>query len=237
MIKRIALIVLCSAAIAHAQLGPALHPHALEPVTFQNCDAVLSRALSLSADIHEYAYVMELYPGSKGRLDYAFPSEVTASYAARFLAGFDPKVHPNALFYFVGGTYTLRCRDTTGRYVERVGPFGASGPLHLTLASGKATIWHFFTWQAGGAQVFVITKTPLDALDGAALMARVKEFLHVRGLMLWVRNDPWFFNQEFNPLGYLFTGAYKRISYAGYRSTPIMRCDNTYGCKVSPVSR
>ena len=73
---------------------PLAHSHALDDDLFQSCDEVLSRAVGLSADIRESAYVMELYPKSLGSLAYPFPSEVTAASAAELLRGAHPTCLP-----------------------------------------------------------------------------------------------------------------------------------------------
>lgn len=178
---------------------PLPHQHALDDSTFQNCDNVLARALDFSADIHESAYVMELYPRGRGTAASSFPSEVTAALAASWIASHDTKALPDALFYFIKGAYALRCRDTKGRYVNLSGPFGAK-PLELDVGAGKGEIWYF--WVRGApfndhnAFVWVVTDVSLKSLtkpDGVRLMEQVKELLSARFVQaVYLRNDPWF---------------------------------------------
>jgi hypothetical protein len=231
---RLTLWVFLSFVVARAQVGPVLHPHGLDDDVFQSCDDVLSNAVQLSNDIREPAYTMELFPQSQGRVGPPFPSEVTAKYAARWLVSYDPKVRPYALFYYAKGAYTLRCRGNDGHYVKLSGPVGGHSPLDLKLAVGKVEILHFYFTPINNARVFAVTDAPLDALDGSGLMAQVKELLSARHMNLYVRNDPWFLGFAPDPLLYLFTDFFKRISYAEYQATRTMSCDTLYGCKVGP---
>jgi hypothetical protein len=231
MMKLALFVFLSTGVLAHAQIGLALHPHALDDVVFQSCDEVLSRAVQLASPIQEPAYVMELYPKSRGRV-LAFPAEVTASYAARWLSSHDLKEYPYALFYFVNGGYTLRCRDIGGRFVRLSGPFGAASPLDLKLPAGNAEIWHFYFTPINNAHVLVVTEIPLDVLDGRALMAQVKELLSARQMDLYVRNDPWFLGVAPDALPYLYTDSFTRPTYAEYQATRTMICSTMYACKV-----
>ena len=122
MTKLILCAFICLDAVAYGQLGPIEHPQPLDDEVFRTCDEVLLRAVELSSNIREPAYVMELFPKTQGRVGPPFPSEVTAAFAARWVESYDPRDRPYALFYFAGGAYTLRCRDADGRYVKRSGP-------------------------------------------------------------------------------------------------------------------
>jgi hypothetical protein len=237
MTKLILFAFVCFDTLANGQLGPIQHPQALDDSVFQSCDDVLSRALEISSKIREPAYVMELFPRTQGRVGPPFPSEVTAAYAARWVANYDLKAHPYALFYFAGGSYTMRCRDNGGRYVKRSGPSGVSGPLDLKLAAGKAEIWHFYFTPINNAHVFVLADIPLSPLDGEGLMAKVKELLSARHINLYVRrNDPWFLGVAPDALPYLFTDHFNKITLPEYQATPTMSCETVYGCKVGPSS-
>jgi hypothetical protein len=72
--------------------------------------STLVRASDLSRRIQETAYVMELFPRTQGQVGPPFPSEATAPFAAKWLASYDPKDHPNALFFFAADSYAGRCR-------------------------------------------------------------------------------------------------------------------------------
>jgi hypothetical protein len=205
----------------------------LDDYVFQNCEDVLSRAVEYSGNVHESAYLLELYPKNQGRVGPPFPSEMTATYATRWLASHDPKTLPYALFYFVKDSYTLRCRDDRGRFAQLSGPFGSHSTLDMKSVAGRAEIWHFYFTPTNVAHVFVIAETPVDALDGQALMAQVKELLNARYLFLYVRNDPWFLDVAPNPLPYLFTDSFKRITEREYQETRMLTCYSNSGCKVA----
>jgi hypothetical protein len=232
----ILLLVVCEA-VARGQLGPVLHPHALDDSVFKSCSDVLARALDLSRRIQETAYVMELFPRTQGQVGPPFPSEATAPFAAKWLASYDPKDHPNALFYFAADSYTLRCRDNAGNYVDLSGPSGSAGPLQTRLGSGTAEIWHFYFTPINNAHVFVVTNIALEAIDGEALMAQVTKLLEARHISLYVRNDPWFLGAAPDALPYLFTDSFKTISEAEYRMSRTLDCDTSYGCKLSEAGR
>ena len=114
------------------------------------------------------------------------------------------------------------------------GPVGGHSPLDLNLAVGKVEILHFYFTPINNARVFAVTDAPLDVLDGSGLVAQVKELLSARHMNLYVRNDPWFLGFAPDPLLYLFTDSFKRISYAEYQATRTMSCDTLYDCKVGP---
>jgi hypothetical protein len=233
MTKLLLAFLLCFGVLAHAQLGPVLHPHALDDRAFGSCDEILRRALELGRNIDDPAYLIELFPRSQGRVGPPFLSERTASFAAQWLASHDPNSLPYALFYFAKGAYTLRCRDNDGRYVKRSGPSSSSGPLDLNLADGKAEVLHFYFTPINLAHAFVITQIPLQTLNGNALMAKVKDLLGARSLFLYVRNDPWFLGVAPDPLAYLFTNSFKRISEQEYRESQMLTCYSGSGCKLA----
>ncbi len=224
---------LCVALFARAQ--PLTHQHALEDGMFQSCDAVLARALSLSADIHESAYMMELYPKTRGTAAFPFPSEVTGQSAAQWIATHDTKTMPEALFYFIRGAYSLRCRGNDGRYVELSGPFGAK-PLELDVGSGKGAIWYFWVRAFDhNAFVWVVTDVSLKSLtkpDGIRLMQQVKELLSARFVQaVYLRNEPWFLGTAPNSLIYLFTDSFPRMTLEEYKATKTLWCNQNAGCK------
>jgi hypothetical protein len=215
--------LLSSAVVAQPQ-------RALDDSVFQSCNEVLNHAVALSADVSESAYVMELFPKSKGTAVYTFPSEVTSASAASWIASHDTKGIPHALFYFVRGAYTLRCSDNNGRYTQLSGPFGAASPLELDIGPGKGEIWYFYLTQTHrNAFVFVVTDVPLKSLstsDEAMLIARVKELLNARFVQsIYLRNDPWFLGTAPNSLTYLFTEPFKRITLEEYKATTTLWCN------------
>jgi hypothetical protein len=226
---RLSLLVILTCCSLSAQLGTDNHRRGLEDATFANCKEVLDRARSLATDIHEPAYFMELFPQSQPQRD-TFLSETTAAQAAWWIAHNDPKTYRHGLFYFVKGSYTLRCRDTSGRYVKLSGPSDGEGPLDLDLPSGKAEIWHFFISPINMAHVFVITEAPLKTVDGDALMARVTKLLSARTVFLYVRNDPWFFGEVFDPLPFYFADGIKTATLQEYRASPTLTCYTGSGC-------
>jgi hypothetical protein len=213
---------------------PLTRQHALPDNVFQSCDEVLNRAVVLSADIRESVYVMELYPQSRGTAAYSFPSEVHAASAASWIASHDTKALSNALFYFVKGAYTLRCRDNQGRYEKLSGPFGAASPLEVDLGPGKGEIWYFhYSWNGSrNAFVWVVTEVDLKTLndaDEARLMNQVKERLNARFVQsIYLRNEPWFLGTAPNALLYLFTDSYKRITLEEYKATKTLWCNENW---------
>lgn len=218
-----------SAAVAQPQ-------RALEDSAFRSCDEVLSRAVALSADIHESAYVMELFPKSRGTAASSFPSEVTAASAASWIASHDTKSIPAALFYFVKGAYTLRCRDSAGNYAELSGPHGSPSPLELDIGSGKGEIWDFYiTENYRNAFVYVVTDASLPTLsepDEIRLMNHVQELLDARFVQaIYLRNEPWFLGTAPNSLIYLFTDAFPRMTLEEYKATKTLWCNQNQGCK------
>jgi hypothetical protein len=201
----------------------------LDDAAFADCHEVLNRAKSFGADIQKPVYFMELFPRSQpGRL--GFLSETTASQSESWIANSDPKTQLRGLFYFVNGSYTLRCRDSRGRYVKLSGPSDGEGPLELDLPSGKAEIWHYFFTKISVAHVFLITKSPLKTVDGDALMARVTKLLSARMVFLYVRNDPWFLGDVFDPLPFFFTDGFKTITLQQYLVSPTLTCYTDSGC-------
>ena len=104
------------------------------------------------------------------------------------------------------------------------------GPLDLDLPSGKAEIWHFFITPINVAHVFVITKAPLKTVDGDALMARVTKLLSARNVFLYVRNDPWFFGEVFDPLPFYFADEFKPVTLEQYLASPTLTCYTGSGC-------
>jgi hypothetical protein len=165
-----------------AQAQGLTHQHALDDNTFQSCDYVLARALDLSADIRESAYVMELFPKSRGTAASSFPSEVTAASAESWISSHDTRRIPDALFYFIKGAYTLRCRDNQGKYVRLSGPFGAE-PLMLNVGAGKGEIWYFhYSWDGRrNAFVWVVTDVALKSLTGADEMRLIQDVKELFG--------------------------------------------------------
>jgi hypothetical protein len=224
-------LILTGALFSSAVIAqPLTHQHALQDSVFQSCDEVLNRAVALSADIRESAYVMELYPQSRGTAAYAFPSEVTAASAASWIASHDTKSLSGGLFYFVKGAYTLRCRDNQGRYEKLSGPFGAASPLELDLGVGKGEIWYFYLSQTNrNALVYVVTDASLTALSQPGeirLMNHVQELLNARFVQaIYLRNDPWFLGTAPNSLIYLFTDSFKRITLEEYKATKTLWCN------------
>jgi hypothetical protein len=221
--------------LAQAQTGPNPYLRALDDCAFRNCDEVLGRAISLAAEIHDSAYMMELFPKSRGSAAYPFPSEVTAESAARWIASHDTKSIPDALFYFLKGSYTLRCRDNDGRYVKLSGPVGSSSPLDLSLASGKAEILYFYLApNSRNAFVFMVTDVSLESLSAseeATLIARLKELLNARFVQsVYLRNDPWFLGTAPNALIYLFNDSFNPITLGEYQATKTVNCNETQGC-------
>ncbi|MGP0075411.1 MAG: hypothetical protein ACLPWF_26145 [Bryobacteraceae bacterium] len=219
-----------------AQAQGLTHQHALDDNAFQSCDEVLNRAVALSADIRESAYVMELFPKSRGTAAYPFPSEVTAASAASWIASHDTKSIPAALFYFVKGAYTLRCRDNQGKYVRLSGPFGAASPLVLNVGVGTGEIWYFFRNPlTHNAFVYVVTDVPLKSLsepDEIGLMNQVKELLDARFVQaIYLRNEPWFLGTAPNSLIYLFADAFPRMTLEEYKATKTLWCNQNQGCK------
>lgn len=238
--QRLALIcgLLCMALLACAQ--PLTHQKALDDSAFRSCDDVLARALDLSADIHESAYMMELYPKSRGPAAQGLTSETTGLQAASWIASHDTKALPDALFYFIKGAYALRCRDTKGRHVELSGPSGAK-PLELDIGSGKGEIWYF--WVRGlpfndhNAFVWVVTDVSLKSLtkpEEIQLIEHVKELLNARFVQsVYLRNDPWFLGTAPNSLIYLFTDSFPKMTLEEYKATKTLWCNENQnlGCK------
>jgi hypothetical protein len=228
-------VLLSTSAPAQAQTGPVPYTHALDDGVFQNCDEVLSRAISLAAETRESAFMMELFPKSRGSVARPFPSEVHAESAAGWLASHDTKSIPYALFYFLKGSYALRCRDTDGRYIKLSGPFGSTSPLELNLASSKAEIWYFYLMRNHNALVFMVTDLALKTLstsEESALIARVKEVLNARFVQsIYLRNDPWFLGTAPDSLIYLFTDSFQRMTLEEYRATKTLDCNENTGCE------
>jgi hypothetical protein len=230
--------VMFSCALVQAQ--PLTHQRALEDSVFQSCDDVFSTAVGLSAEIHESGYVVELHPRSRGSLAYPFPSETTAASAAQWIVSHDTKNIPYALFYFVKGAYTLRCRDNGGRYVKLSGPYGKASPLDLTFGVGKAEILYFYlTSNYRNAFVFAVTDVSLESLNGPdeiKLMEYVRGLLNARFVQsIYIRNDPWFLGTAPNSLIYLFTDSFKRITLREYLGTKTLNCNQNMGCKLYSV--
>lgn len=219
-----------------AQAQPLTHQYALDDRVFQSCDDVLHRAVALSTDIRESAYVMELYSQSRGSLDYLFASETKSSESTGWIASHDTKSIPYALFYFIKGAYTLRCRGKDGGYVKLSGPPGGASPLDLEIGSGKAEIWYFsLTPDYRNAFVYIVTDISLNTLsepDETRLMEHVRELLGARFVQaVYLRNDPWFLGAAPNSLMYLFTDSFKGITLEEYRATKTMWCNQKTGCK------
>jgi len=236
----LASVFLTSSVLALAQ--PIQYQHALDDTVFQNCDEVFSRAISLASDIRVPAYIMELFPKSRGTVLYPFPSEVTAASAAEWIGGHNPDNIPYALFYYLNGAYTLRCRDNDRRYSKLSGPFGAASPLDLTFSFGKAEIWYFYvTLNYRNAFAFLVTEaslTSLNASDEATLIARMKDLLSARFVQsIYLRNDPWFLGTAPNSLIYLFTDPFKKITLQEYLATKTLDCNenDNHGCKLQLI--
>ncbi len=209
-------------------------PRALEDSAFGSCGEVLKQAVALSAEIHQPAYVMELYPRTRGSVEYLFPSEETVEAAARWIASHDAKTMPGALFYFSKGAYTLRCRDNQGRYMK-YGPPGALSPLDVKVGSGKGEIWYFYRRREDRhGFAYIVTDVSLESLtqpDEIRLMIQVQELMNARFVQaVYLRNDPWFLGTAPNSLIYLFTDAFPKITLEQYRASKTMWCNENGGC-------
>jgi len=80
--------------------------------------------------------------------------------------------------------------------------------------------------------VFVVTDTALDKIDGNELMTKVKDVLGFKAVLLFVRNDPWFYGYSYDIGTYMFTNSHNRVTPEEYLKTKTMRCDGAYGCRI-----
>ena len=228
----VATALLCCSAVGQNTTGRFGYLRSVDETVFDSCSGVEVLALEVSRKIDDDVYFMQLFP--KGRAPHVsiFGSEGYGQDATAWLLKHRPKEFPYAVFYFAKGSYTLRCRDTQGRSLEVTGPLG-SPPL-LKVPSGSAKIWHFYFTPINAAHVFVVTDAPLDALDGEALMAQVKERLNANYVYLYIRNDPWFLGEAPDPLPYIFTDSYQRMTEDEYRASRTMTCYSDSRCLVGP---
>jgi len=192
---------------------------------------VLSRAVGLSSQVQDAAYLMQLFPRTQGQF-VPFLSEQTVQFASSWVANHDLRSRPYALFYYAAGAYTLRCRDTSGNYVKLSGPPGETSPLDLATPSGRAEIWHFYFTPINVAHVFVVTEASLGAVDGPGLRMEIAKRLNTPRVWLSVRDDPWFLAAP-TPLLYLFADAFKRITLEEYRASPTLVCYQTGPCRIT----
>jgi hypothetical protein len=228
----VAAAIICCQAAGQTDNGMIGHLRALDDAAFESCDVVHAQALERSHSIKEAIYFMELFPKSRGALQSLFGSEGTGQAAARWISKYRPEQSPYALFYFVNGKYTLRCRDIQNRFVELSGPGGS--PLALKSPVANSKIWHFYFTPINAAHVFVVTSAPLDTLDGEALMAEVQERLQARLVYLYVRNDPWFLGVAPNPVPYILADSYKRLTEEQYQASRTLTCYSTSRCRLGP---
>jgi hypothetical protein len=206
--------------------------HAVDDSLFHSCNEVESKAREFSRDIKDRVYTMGVFPRN-GRFLYAgFLSEGYARHAVTWLAGYEPRSSPYALFYFVDGAYTFRCRDDQSHLLESTGPEG--DPLQLKLAEGRAAIWHFFFTPINVAHVFVVADVPLTSLSGDQLLAEVTQRLGARVVFLYVRNNPWFLGYSPNSAPYIFTDSFKTITEEQYRASRTLVCYTGQKCGVVP---
>ena len=201
---------------------------------FHNCKDVENDALKFGKDVQDPTYFMVLYPGDKPSYYYfhspAFFSEIPWSPAAfAWIGGVAPETLADAIFYSVPGGYTFRCRDDQGRFTQSSSAGG--DVLALAFSWGKAVIWHF-TLGIGVPSVFVTTDVALDKINGDELMVKVKQVLGAKAVLLYVRNDPWFFGYAYDIGAFMFTNGRERLTVEEYLKTKTMLCDGAWGCRI-----
>jgi len=130
------------------------------------------------------------------------------------------------LLYLIGESYLFRCRDDQGRTTELAGPKG--NPLQF---ENGITFLHF-EMALDYANVYLLSKGPLKAIDGAGLLANVTRRLGVRRVFLFVRNDPWFLAEARNTLPFAFTQGYPKISLEEYRASQTLMCYTFEQCHL-----
>jgi hypothetical protein len=232
-------------ALAQPLRGTAGFLRPVDDSLFHSCGKVESRALELASSISDQVYFMELYPMGGKSLFHAFFADGGIEAKFKWLTEYDVNGPPYALFYFVNGAYALRCRDDLGHFFELAGPKGPSksarpggDPFELAKTPGQTVIWHFFLTPINVAHVFVVSQTPLQALDGEELIAQVQERLAARYVFLYVRNDPWFFGYASDSIPFIFADSSKEPTEEQYRATETMVCiTGNGGCTVRTSPR
>jgi hypothetical protein len=209
-----------------------LYLRAVDESRFHSCKEVESTAREIARGIQDHVFTVALFPRNGRSLYYPFPAERHGPAAVKWIAGYELSSAPYALFYSVAGAYSFRCRDNQNQILQSTGPDG--DPLQLTVATGRATIWHVSDTPLNLARVFVVTDIPLERLDGEQLLAQVKRRLGARFVFLYVRNDAWFLGYSPDSIPYIFTDSVKRITEEEYRATRTMYCNTDQGCFVQP---
>lgn len=60
--------------------------------------------------------------------------------------------------------------------------------------------------------MFVVTNTALDKINGNELMTEVKDVLGCKAVLLFLRNDPWFYGYSHDIGTYKFTNSHERMT-------------------------
>jgi hypothetical protein len=228
----LATTIICYCASGQTENNVTGYLRPIDDGVFDSCDSVRTRALEFSQSIRDDVYFMELFPRSLGPLLSLFGSTGKRQDAVAWISKYRPEQSSYALLYYVDGKYTFRCRDIQGSFMELSGPAG--NPLALKSLGGKGVIWHFYFTPINAAHVFVVTNVSLDALDGEALMAEVKEQLKARVVYLYIRNDPWFLGVAPNPVPYILADSYRRLTEEQYRASRTLTCYSTSICRLGP---
>jgi hypothetical protein len=194
---------------------------------FNTCTEVESEALKLASEIPEQTFTIEIHPKSGTKLIGSFISERSDTYdMAAVDALADHSREPIAHYYAVRGGHHLRCRDANGSVSE-------SSTLPWMQSTAQFQVWHFTRSDTDMDHAYVITKEPLDSIDGPKLLRDVSQLLGARFLFLYARNDPWFYGFVSSAMPYVFADLSKRItSLEAFKATKTLICYTDSGCKV-----
>jgi hypothetical protein len=212
---------------ARAQQGGSAHVRiAVEQELFANCAKVEKYSPLTKPEGNDRVYSIELYPKLGGGSATTFMSEHSAESVAAWMKTELGHSKPIAMFYFIDGAYAFRCRDSMDRFHESS---SGGNPLQLT---SDTYILHFDVYDNQMVYVYVVTKEPLEAVDGDQMLARVSKLLGARFVFLYIRNDPWFYGYVHDSSPFMFSDLSRAISAPDYLKTKTTSCVTGQGCRL-----
>jgi hypothetical protein len=216
---------ICVDAVAQQGSRPTHVRIAVEQERFANCGKVEKFSPLTKPEGADRVYTVELYPTLEGGPATAFMSEHSAASIAGWIRTELGHRKPVAMFYFIDGAYAFRCRDSMNRSYESS---SGGNPLQLT---SDTYILHFDVYDKQMVYVYVVTKEPLEAVDGDQMLARVSKLLGARFVFLYIRNDPWFYGYVHDSSPFMFVDLSRAISEPEYLKTKTTSCMTGQGCR------